>query len=143
MAREEYKGPDAITAAMGKGSYNGQIGGLAGAAGGAVVGALVHSKSAVEAVETGAAKGFWTQVKGTGRGWKAIIGALVGALVVGGIAQWRGYLKGAKQAEEGRAQFERLSAENEQLQNQIESQKSFTAQIKDERAAEKSQGQAR
>lgn len=141
--REEYQGPSSLASSIGQSKVEGSFGTLGGVVVGAIVGLLAHTKKMVANAKgvPDAERGLWNSLKASGRGTKAIVGALFGGLVVGTIANIRGYFRGSHKAEEGRAQFERLNTENEHLierveilQDELEQRRAFAEKVCAERA---------
>lgn len=126
---KEYKGPGKFTAAIGRGTVEGTLTGIAGAAIGAGVGALTRSKVAGEEAMHAA-----TQVE---KKFLNIIPVAGGALIgesIGGVAGFiHGAYRGAKNVGNTKRQVEDLNAQIDSLGTQIEQQKSFTQALATER----------
>jgi len=82
-----------------------------------VVGALIHNGEKV--AEAAGKTGFRAEFTRAPKSTKALFGAVMGGAALNLVTQITGYFSGTKKADEGRAQFERLSAENELLRTQL------------------------
>ncbi len=76
-------------------------------------------------------KGAWEAL---GRGSKALIGAAIIGTAVASVTQIVGYFRGAKKANAARQQFDEITAENRDLKEKLSAIETSAAQIKPEKS---------